>query len=157
MAGQISEQACDGAHFSFTVCAHFVHQHWQHALLLQSHSAQHWSPLQDKKKDTVQIQVSLWFFAFDSDKCATHSLVSSCDVLHSPGSCFTGGGVNLTLLQHAVVHAYYLRVPQPLCALWNPGNLSECAEILVSGLPGEGTQKKVLTWTSGPYKTIAHE
>lgn len=68
---------------------------------------------------------------------AAYPLVSSCDVLQRSGGGLAGGEVDLTLLQHTVVHRHYLWVPQPLYTLWHPRDLGESGEILVFSLSGE--------------------
>lgn len=82
-----------------------------------------------------------FFFSFEcfylqSAEEAAHPLVSSGDVLQRSGGCLAGGGVDLTLMQHAVVHPHYLRVPQPLHTPWHPSDLGESGEILVLALSG---------------------
>lgn len=49
MAGQISEEACERTQLQVTVGTQVGQQHWQNALLLQSHAAQHGRPLHGKE------------------------------------------------------------------------------------------------------------
>lgn len=82
---------------------------------------------------------SFWFnqnFFFFVLKEAAHPLVSSSDVLQRSSSRLAGGGVDLTLVQHAVVQPDYLRVPQPLHPLRHPSHLGEGGQILVLALSG---------------------
>lgn len=80
-------------------------------------------------------------------RLGAHPLVSSCDVLQGSSGRLAGGGIDLTLMQHTVVHTHYLRVPQPLHPLWHTSNLSESREIPVLLLLGEEKYKeKAMRW-----------
>lgn len=48
VSGHISKEACEGTQLQVVVGAQEVEYHGQHALLLQGHTAQHRSPLQDR-------------------------------------------------------------------------------------------------------------
>lgn len=138
MSGQIPEETRERTQLQIVVGTQQVQQHRQHALLLQSHLAQHRSPLQDDKSRNSKMQ-SFSFFFFFVFKCAeeaAHPLVSSGHVLQRSSSRLADGGVDLALVQHAVVQPDYLRVPQPLHPLRHPSHLGEGGQILVLALSG---------------------
>lgn len=67
-------------------------------------------------------------------RAAAHPLVSGRDVLQSSGRCFAGRGVDVALVQHAVVETEHLRVPQPLHPSGHPGYLAEGGEVVALAL-----------------------
>lgn len=85
MSGQISEEACERTQLHVTVGTQEVQQHWQDALLLQSHPAHHWSPLQDKESKTIQIWPKLRLLDLNA---FTGKLVNMLPTLVSPAVMF---------------------------------------------------------------------
>lgn len=77
---------------------------------------------------------------------AAYALVPGGDVLQRSGRCLSGGGVDLALMQHAVVQAHDLGVPEPLHTLRHPSDLGESGDVLVA-LPGRHKRKTPLRWT----------
>ena len=69
-----------------------------------------------------------------SDLNAAYPLVSCCSVRQGSGGGLAGRGVDLTVLQHTVVQAHNLGVPQPLQPLWLSGHLGERGQVLVVSL-----------------------
>lgn len=139
MSGQIPKETCERTQLRVVVGAQEVQYHRQHALLLQSHMAEHRSPLQDRGQTALiypRLTLSGSSRSTLAVSYAAYTLVSGGDVLQSSSGCLAGGGVDLALMQHAVVHAHYLGVPEPLHLLGQPGNLGEGGDVLVVALPG---------------------
>lgn len=65
------------------------------------------------------------------DESAAYPVIPSCDVLQRSSSCFAGGLVDFGFLKHFVVHLQYLRVPEPINAIWHSSNFTN-SRILVT-------------------------
>lgn len=82
---------------------------------------------------------------------AAYTLVSGGDVLQRSGGRLAGGGVDLALPQHAVVHAHDLGVPEPLHTLGHPRHLGEGGDVLAVALSGRHNAA-LLGWTGRPAR-----
>lgn len=143
MSGQVPEEAGERAQLQVVVGAQEVQQHWQHAFLLHGHLAQHRSPLQGRARDGGG---GRWGSKSVPSVCGrpkkqvgveAHPLLSGRDVLQSSGRRLSGRGVDVALVQYAVVQTDHLGVPQPLHPPGHPGHLAEGGEVLALSLSSQ--------------------
>lgn len=136
VSGQIPQEAGERAQLQVVVRAQQVQQHRQHALLLQCHLAQHRRPLQRQGAggDSEKVRHLFCWRLERQVEAAAHPGISGRDVLQSSGRCFAGRGVDVALVQHAVVETDHLGVPQPFHPSGHPGHLAEGGEVLTLAL-----------------------
>lgn len=157
MAGQVADEAGEGAQLVVVGSADAVQHGIQDALLLQRQPAQHTRPLQGKQPlgDSTSSLLLSSLHSQGADQgepgadCGDpltlprpHPAVPGCDVLQGPRGRLCRVLVELTALQQPVVDAHDLWVPEPLHALGVLGDLREGDDVCVQVvLRDKGTVK----------------